>query len=161
MKTGGKIVVGLLAVGVVVGGAIALSHVFPGITTTTQCGRLTMDAPALGRYLTAMNKSSGVSQRSSALGMLGKWLHAAFPSCDFGADTTALFVGPGGEIDWQEVVAIIGDKTIGEANADPEVLAALAALGPSREGSAGIGPDGSIGGNIKDITRMWMGAPLG
>lgn len=160
MKTAGKIVVGVLVVGGLVGGAIALSHVFPG--TSTDCGRLTLDAAAVQRYAAAMMRSGpGLSPRSSAVSVLGGWLRAAFPSCEFDRNTTATLVGTVAEIEWQDVVAILGDKTLGEAESDPAVLAALASLTPQREGSAGIVPDDSVGGSIKDITRMWMGEPLG
>ena len=161
MNTAGKVTIGLLAAGVVVGGAFALSHVFPGVSTSIECGDLVFDSAAHHRYQEKLTKLNSMSPRSSALAMVGKLFHAAFPGCAFGTDTTAVIIGPGGTIDWQDIVAILGDKTVGEAKADPAVLAALGALVSLRKGSAGIVPDDSVGGSLKDILRMWTGAPLG
>jgi hypothetical protein len=164
MNSAAKIVLGVLGVGVLVGGAIALSHAFPGgVTSHGDCGPLVMDAAPLQRYMTALGKVN-MSPRSSALGMVRKLFRAAFPGCAFDNDTTATFVRPDGvKVEWQSIVALIGDKTLGEVAEDPELLNAVNALGSpgERVGSAGVVPDSSVGGGLKDILTTWFGGPLG
>ncbi len=164
MNTGTKIALGVLGTGVLVGGAILLSHtVFRGHDTTTSCGPLVVGESELARMLSKAASIGNVSPRSSALKMVAKLFHAMFPSCDFDKTTTATITRVDGSvIEWQDVVELLGDRTIEDVQSDPEAIAAMNALGGmQREGSAGIVPDDSVGGSLKDMVTAWMGGPLG
>lgn len=131
---GGAIAIGLLlaAAAFVFGGG--------GSSSAEDCGRVVMTPdkimPKLDLIVAVVTSTPPSANGFDALSKIMKLVH---PECSWSRTTTATIVGANGiEFNWQQLVAAVGSKTVGELEVDPEFNAIF------NGGKQGIGEPGSL-----------------
>lgn len=126
---------GLLLVALLIGGVVMFgggSGGGGGGGGKKNCGRVILSADMVTSKMDIIVAvAQSFKPNDSGIEDTAKLMRIIYPSCAWTTDTTATLVGPTGkEIEWSDVVAAAGNKTMAELNADPEFQGLISPGGP-------------------------------